>query len=150
MLRGPVLSAEQDVLERHVSVAKPAADAEIGPSTDPQASPVQTAPAHCKSAVAYEKAESFYGIRFSTPGTEAVREVVRSMLAMWQAAHNTDFYITKYQGKPMESLTPLFQCMTDGVMRLERQEQKEEQEKAEAEAALHSPDAEPAPKQGKT
>ena len=76
MLRGPVLSAEQDVLERHVSAAKPAADAEIGPSTDPQASLVQNAPAHCKRAVAYEKAESFYGIRISTPGTEAVREVM--------------------------------------------------------------------------
>ena len=43
-----------------------------------------------------------------------------------------DFYITKYQGKPMESLTSLFRYMTDGVHRLERQE---EQEEAEAERA---------------
>ena len=107
MPRGPVLSAEQDVLERHVSAAKPAADAEIGASTDPQASLVQNAPAHCKSAVAYEKVESFYGIRFSTPGTEAVREVMRAMLAMWQAAHNTDFYITKYGTKALEQVQNL-------------------------------------------
>ena len=99
MLRGPVLSAEQDVLKRHVSIAKPAADAEISASTDPQALLVQNARAHCKRPLAYEKAESCYGIRFRTPGTEAVREVMRPMLAMWQAAHNTDFYITKYGTK---------------------------------------------------
>ena len=43
-----------------------------------------------------------------------------------------DFCITKYQGKPMESLTPLFKSMTEGIHRLERQEALE---KAEAEAA---------------
>ena len=41
-----------------------------------------------------------------------------------------DFYITKYQGKPMETLTPLFNAMTSGVHRLEQQE---EQENADAE-----------------
>ena len=62
-----------------------------------------------------------------------------------------DFYITKYQGKPMESLTPLFRSMTDGVHRLERQE---EQEGAEAEsarkAAADETGSEPARKQQKT
>ena len=47
----------------------------------------------------------------------------------------------------MESMTPLFQCMTDGVKRLERQE---EVEKAEAEEAKAVTDGEPAPKQRKT
>ena len=136
MPRGPVLSAEQDVLERHVSAAKPAADAEIGPSTDPQASPVQNAPAHCKSAVAYEKAESFYGIRFSTPGTEAVREVVRSMLAMWQAAHNTDFYITKYGTKALEQVQNLIGQFALGLRRLELQEEQEREAARVAEPAL--------------
>ena len=37
-----------------------------------------------------------------------------------------DFYITKYQCKAMEALTPLFKCMTDGANRLERQEEQEE------------------------
>jgi hypothetical protein len=37
-----------------------------------------------------------------------------------------DFYITKYQGKIMEALTPLFQTMLGGIQRLEQQEQQEE------------------------
>ena len=41
-----------------------------------------------------------------------------------------DFYITKYQGKMMESLTPLLQTMTTGIQRLAQQE-KEEAEKAQ-------------------
>ena len=36
-----------------------------------------------------------------------------------------DFYITKYQGKMMESLTPLFQNMNTGIQRLEQQEKQE-------------------------
>ena len=51
--------------------------------------------------------------------------------ASFRKAAAMDFYITKYQGKPMESLIPLFQAMTDGVHRLEKQE---EQEGAEAES----------------
>ena len=39
-----------------------------------------------------------------------------------------DFYITKYQGKMMEALTPLFQTMTSGIHRLEEQERQEEKE----------------------
>ena len=41
-----------------------------------------------------------------------------------------DFYITKYQGKMMESMTPLFQSMLGGMQRLEQQE-KEDQEEEE-------------------
>ncbi len=36
-----------------------------------------------------------------------------------------DFCITKYQGEPMESLTPLFMSTTNGIHRLEQQEQLE-------------------------
>ena len=62
-----------------------------------------------------------------------------------------DFYITKYQGKPMESLTPLFQSMTDGVHRLERQEEQEEAEAESArKAAADETGLEPARKQQKT
>ena len=50
--------------------------------------------------------------------------------ASFQKAAAMDFYITKYQGKPMESLTPLFMAMTDGIHRLEQQEQEEEQKAA--------------------
>ena len=49
-----------------------------------------------------------------------------------------DFYITKYQGKPMESLMSPSQCMTDGVHRLERKEQEDEAEVENArKAAVH-------------
>ena len=41
--------------------------------------------------------------------------------ASFQKAAAMDFYITKYQGKPMESLTPLFMAMTSGIHRLEQQ-----------------------------
>ena len=58
-----------------------------------------------------------------------------------------DFYITKYQGKPMESLTPLFKCLTEGVHRLERQEAEEEA--AEEQTGI-SATAEPARKKPKT
>jgi len=62
-----------------------------------------------------------------------------------------DFYITKYQGKPMEALTPLFQAMTSGVHRLEQQEREEEKR---AQVAATNDDAnapvEPAAKQRKT
>ena len=62
-----------------------------------------------------------------------------------------DFYITKYQNKPMESLFSLFRCMTEGVQRLERQEQQEEAEAERArEAAAQETGLEPAPKQSKT
>ena len=38
--------------------------------------------------------------------------------------HAMDFYITKYQGKMMQSMTPLFAAMTQGVRKLEEQERK--------------------------
>ena len=52
-----------------------------------------------------------------------------------------DFYITKYQGKPMESLTPLFKCLTEGVHRLECQE-AEEEAAAEEQVRLSAADGE--------
>ena len=52
-----------------------------------------------------------------------------------------DFYITKYQGKPMESLTPLFKCLTDGVYRLQCQEADEEAA-AEEQARISAADGE--------
>ena len=57
-----------------------------------------------------------------------------------------DFYMTKYQGKPMEALTPLFQSMLRGVHRLTEQERDE---KAEADAAA-AQNEEPAAKKRKT
>jgi hypothetical protein len=64
------------------------------------------------------------------PKTE--RACIKGFAASFQKAAAMDFYITKYQGKLMEALTPLFLTMTSGIHRLEKQE---EQEEAEAEAA---------------
>ena len=52
-------------------------------------------------------------------------KLLLSFSAAFRKAYAMDFYITKYQGKMMESLTPLFQTMTTGIQRLEQQEQEE-------------------------
>eukprot|EP00974_Lingulodinium_polyedra_P091315 8853660-Lingulodinium_polyedra.AAC.1 len=41
--------------------------------------------------------------------------VVESFQVAFQKAFSMDFYITKYQGKMMESMTPLFQSMLSGM-----------------------------------
>ena len=51
---------------------------------------------------------------------------IQSFAASFEKAAAMDFYTTKYKGKPMESLTPLFKCMTQGIHRLECQEAEEE------------------------
>ena len=38
--------------------------------------------------------------------------------------HAMDYYITKYQGKMMQSMTPLFSAMTQGIRKLEEQEKQ--------------------------
>ena len=40
--------------------------------------------------------------------------------------HAMDYYITKYQGKMMQSMTPLFAAMTQGIRKLEEQEEQAE------------------------
>ena len=55
------------------------------------------------------------------------------MLAMWQAAHNTDYYITKYGTKALEQLQNLIGQFALGLRRLEAEEQLQlEQEKSSA------------------
>ena len=51
-----------------------------------------------------------------------------------------DFYITKYQGKPMEALTPLFKSMAEGIHRLARQEALEKADAESVRAAAADPD----------
>ena len=48
-----------------------------------------------------------------------------SMLAMWQAARNTDYYITKYVTKALEQLQNLIGQFARGLRRLELEEQQE-------------------------
>ena len=54
------------------------------------------------------------------------RASIQSFAAAFQKAASMDFYMTQYQGKAMESLTPLFKEMTEGIHRLQRQEAEEE------------------------
>ena len=42
--------------------------------------------------------------------------------------HAMGYYITKYQGKMMQSMTPLFAAMTHGIRKLEEQEKQAEQQ----------------------
>ena len=42
---------------------------------------------------------------------------------MFQAAHNCDYYITKYQGKPTEQLQGLLANIATGLRRIEREEE---------------------------
>ena len=64
------------------------------------------------------------------PLQPADQGVVESFQVAFQKAFSMDFYITKYQGKMMESLTPLFQSMLAGMRRLEQQEKEEQEEEA--------------------
>ena len=54
-----------------------------------------------------------------------MRQAAHSMVAMWQAAHNTDYYITKYGTKALEQLQHLIGQFALGLRRLEVQEQQE-------------------------
>ena len=78
-----------------------------------------------KKTLSYDRAEAFYGIRLRLPADAAMREAAHSMLAMWQAAHNTDYYITKYGTKALEQLQNLIGQFALGLRRLELEEQQE-------------------------
>jgi hypothetical protein len=60
-----------------------------------------------KRTLSYDKAEAFYAIRMQLLNSRAMREAAHSMLAMWQAANATDYYITKYGTKALEQLQNL-------------------------------------------
>ena len=120
MPRAPVLASSKE--DDPASAAPPGASA-----AEPSAVPPG------KKALTYDKAEAFYGIRLQLPGNVAMRQAARSMLAMWQAAHNTDYYITKYGTKALEQLQNLIAQFALGLRRLELEEAQED------EAALHNP-----------
>ena len=54
-----------------------------------------------------------YGVRLQIPDSPLLRRCFHSIVAMHQAAHNCDYYITKYQGKPMEQLQGLLVQIAD-------------------------------------
>ena len=75
------------------------------------------------------KAKWMSGCDFQHVAAE-VGPMLESFAAAFRKAFAMDFYITKYQGKMMQSLTPLFQTMTEGLHRL-AEEEKAEDAKAE-------------------
>ena len=122
MPRAPVLAADEPD-----SAGKP---------EDDQTNSSAGKPEHAISSrktLTYDRAEAFYGIRLQLPADAVMRQAVYSMLAMWQAAHNTDYYITKYGTKALEQLQNLIGQFALGLRRLEAEEQLElEQEQSSA------------------
>jgi hypothetical protein len=92
----------------------------------PQLVPIDAAPSKTT-----ELAKQKRGVKwlYGCDASKLDSKELLSFSAAFRKAYAMDFYITKYQGKMMESLTPLFQTMATGVQRLEQQE-KEEAEKA--------------------
>ena len=77
MPRAPVLDDNTVSTETQDSAGKPAAEQSK------------------EKVLSYDRAEAFYGFRRHLQQNPDLRRAAYSMLAMWQAAHNTDFYITK-------------------------------------------------------
>ena len=66
---------------------------------------------------------AMYGVRRKMPSSPLLRRCFQSLVAMFQAAHNCDFYITKYQAKPMEQLQSLLTNIASALRRLEQEEE---------------------------
>ena len=69
-----------------------------------------------------EIALALYGVRFQCPDSPLLRRCFHTIVAMCQAAHNCDYYITKYQGKSMEQSQNLFAQIACGLRRLQLEE----------------------------
>jgi len=70
-----------------------------------------------------KNALAMYGVRMQMPDAPMLRRTFHAMVAMFQAAHNCDFYITKYHAKPMAQLQSLFTNIALGLRRLEAKEE---------------------------
>jgi hypothetical protein len=64
-----------------------------------------------------------YGVRRQMPNDPMLRRTFHALVAMFQAAHNCDFYITKYHAKPMAQLQSLFTNIALGLRRLEAEDE---------------------------
>ena len=70
-------------------------------------------------------AACFRAVSFKRLEEAAVRRMAYSVVAIYVAAHNCDYYITKYRAKPMEQLQNLVTQYALGLRRLEDEEAKE-------------------------
>ncbi len=66
---------------------------------------------------------AMYGVRMQMPDEPMLRRTFHTLVAMFQATHNCDFYITKYHAKPMAQLQSLFANIALGLRRLEAEEE---------------------------
>ena len=64
-----------------------------------------------------------YGVRMRMPDEPMLRRCFHAMVAMFQASHNCDYYITKYHAKPMEQLQSLLANIALGLRRLEAEDE---------------------------
>ena len=62
---------------------------------------------------------AMYGVRMQMPDAPMLRRTFHALVAMFQASHNCDFYITNYHAKPMAQLQSLFTNIALGLRRLE-------------------------------
>ena len=63
-----------------------------------------------------------HGVTLRLPTEPLLRRAFHSIVAMYQAAHNCDYYITKYQGKPLPQMQSLLGCIALGLKRSEEEE----------------------------
>ena len=70
-----------------------------------------------------KNAVAMYGVQMQMPDAPILRRTFHTMVAMFQAAHNCDYYITKYHAKPMAQLQSLFHNIALGLRRLEAEEE---------------------------
>ena len=68
-------------------------------------------------------AVAMYGVRMQMPDAPMLRRIFHTMVAMFQAAYNCDYYITKYHCKPTAQLQSLFMQMALGLRRLEAEQE---------------------------
>ena len=92
-------------------------------SLDPDILLHDSAAAQTVPQVKPELALALYAVRTQLPDSPLLRRCFHSIVAMFQAAHNCDYYITKYQGKSMEQLQNLFAQIATGLRRLQLEEQ---------------------------
>ena len=69
---------------------------------------------------------AMYGVRMRMPDAPMLRRCFHAMVAMFQASHNCDYYITKYHAKPMEQLQSLLANIAVGLRRLAAEDETTE------------------------
>ena len=69
---------------------------------------------------------AMYGVRQRLPTNPMLRRCFHALIAMFQAAHNCDYYITKYQSKPPAAMKNLLSSIGQALGALEAEDAKDE------------------------